>query len=335
MPLDHTITTVEMHTAGEPFRIVTSGIPRPPGARIVDRRAWLQANADHLRRALIMEPRGHADMYAGILTEPVSPCADLGIIFAHNEGYSDHCGHGIIALATAAVQLGWVNRSVPETRVGIDAPCGFIEAFVVWDGERAGAVRFINVPSFLLARDVAVETPSFGRVVGDIAYGGAFYFYTPGAPHNLSIVEADLERLVRFGAEVKAAANAAHPVCHPDIPEINHIYGTIIDGKPRNPGSSQSNCCIFADREIDRSPTGSGTAGRVAQLHARGRLAPGAALINDSIIGSVFCGRVVGTAQVGPHAAVIPEISGQAYLCGFATWTLDRRDPLRHGFLLR
>lgn len=331
----HTITSVEIHTAGEPFRIVTSGFPRAPGARIVDRRAWLQANADHLRRALIMEPRGHADMYAGILTDPVSPGADFGVIFAHNEGYSDHCGHGTIALATAAVQLGWVTRSVPETRVGIDAPCGFVQAFVAWDGERAGAVRFVNVPSFLFARDVTVETPGFGRVVGDIAYGGAFYFYTSGVPHGLSIIEAEAERLVRFGAEVKQAANARYKVAHPEIPEINHIYGTIIDGPPRNPGSTQSNCCVFADRQVDRSPTGSGTAGRVAQLYARGRLAAGETLVNDSIIGSTFSGRVVGEARVGDYAAVVPEIAGQAWLCGFATWTVDPRDPLRQGFLVR
>jgi len=335
MLLDQTITTVEMHTAGEPFRIVTSGFPRAPGARIVDRRAWLQANADHLRRALIMEPRGHADMYAGILTDPVSPGADFGVIFAHNEGYSDHCGHGTIALATAAVQLGWVVRSMPETRVGIDAPCGFVQAFVAWDGERTGAARFVNVPSFLWARDVAVETPSFGQVTGDIAYGGAFYFYTSAVAHGLSIVEADVERLVRFGAEVKAAANARYPVAHPEIPEINHIYGTIIDGPPRNPGSTQSNCCVFADRQVDRSPTGSGTAGRLAQLHARGRLATGETLVNDSIIGSTFSGRVVSETRAGKHAAVIPEISGQAWLCGFATWTIDQHDPQRHGFLVR
>ncbi len=335
MLLDRTITTVEMHTGGEPFRIVTSGFPHAPGARIVNRRAWLKANADHLRRALIFEPRGHADMYAGILTDPVSPGADFGVIFAHNEGYSDHCGHGTIALATAAVQLGWVERRSPETRVGIDAPCGFIEAHVAWDGTRAGTVRFTNVPSFLLHRDVTVETPSFGRVTGDIAFGGAFYFYTPGAPHGLAILEAEVERLIRFGAEVKAAANAAYPVCHPDIPEINHIYGTIVDGPPRHPGSTQANCCIFADREVDRSPTGSGTAGRAAQLFARGLLAEGEMLVNDSIIGSTFTGRVIGHGTVGPHAAVIPEITGAAHLIGFATWLLDPHDPLVNGFLVR
>ena len=335
MSLGRTITTVDMHTGGEPFRIVTSGFPRAPGARIVDRRAWLKANHDHLRTALIHEPRGHADMYAGILTDPVSPGAEFGVIFAHNEGYSDHCGHGTIALATAAVQLGWVERRSPETRVGIDAPCGFVEAFVAWDGARVGTVRFINVPSFLLARDVTVETPSFGPVTGDIAYGGAFYFYTPGAPHGLAIREPGVERLIRFGTEVKTAANRAHPVVHPAIPEINHIYGTIVDGPPRHSTSTQSNCCIFADREVDRSPTGSGTAGRIAQLHARGRIAAGDTMVNESIIGSVFSGRVIGEARVGPHTAVIPEISGMAHLMGLATWVLDDQDPLVHGFLVR
>ena len=335
MTIDRTITTVEMHTGGEPFRIVTSGFPRAPGARIVDRRTWLKQHADHLRRAVILEPRGHADMYAGILTDPVTAGADFGIIFAHNEGYSDHCGHGTIALATAAVQLGWIERRSPETRVAIDAPCGFIEAHVAWDGTRAGPVRFTNVPSFLLHRDVTVETPSFGAVTGDIAFGGAFYFYTAGAPHGLAIVEANVERLIRFGAEVKAAANAAYPVRHPDIPAINHIYGTIVDGPPRHPGSSPANCCVFADREVDRSPTGSGTAGRVAQLYARGQLREGETLVNESIIGSVFTGRIMGHAMVGPHDAVIPEIAGDAHLVGFATWVIDPCDPLVHGFLVR
>jgi trans-L-3-hydroxyproline dehydratase len=335
MTVARMLSTVEMHTAGEPFRIVTSGLPRAPGARIVDRRAWLATHADHIRRALILEPRGHADMYAGFLTDPVSPGADFGVIFAHNEGYSDHCGHGVIALATAAVQLGWVARTSPETRIGIDAPCGFIEAFVAWDGVRAHSVRFHNVPSFLLHREVSVETPSFGTVRGDIAFGGAFYFYTPAEPHGLSIREADIAALVRLGAEVKAAANAAFPVAHPDIPEINHIYGTIIDGKPRHAGSMQANCCVFADREVDRSPTGSGTAGRIAQLHARGLLPIGQTLVNESVIGTIFRGHALRTTRVGHLDAVIPEISGEAHLIGFAQWIVDPHDPLAHGFLVR
>ncbi|MBR8655458.1 proline racemase family protein [Achromobacter sp. Marseille-Q0513] len=335
MHITRTISTVEAHAGGEPFRIVTSGLPRLPGASIVQRRAWLRNHADEIRQALMFEPRGHADMYGGYLTPPVSPDADFGIIFLHNEGYSDHCGHGVIALATAAVELGWVQRAIPETRVGLDAPCGFIEAHVEWDGSHAGGVRFINVPSFIYRRDVSVQTPTFGTVSGDIAYGGAFYFYVDGRPHGLSIRESSIEALKRFGAEVKEAANRAFPVAHPDIPEINHIYGTIIDGDPRHSGSTQANCCVFADREVDRSPTGSGTAGRAAQLYLRGRLRREDTLVNESVIGTTFSAKVIRETLVADMPAVIPEVSGTAHIHGFATWVLDERDPLRHGFLVR
>lgn len=335
MQISRTISTVEVHTGGEPFRIVTSGLPRLPGKTIVERRAWLKENADDIRQVLMFEPRGHADMYGGYLTEPVSPEADFGIIFLHNEGYSDHCGHGVIALATAAVELGWIARTEPETRVCIDAPCGFIEAFVKWDGQQANGVRFINVPSFILQRDVTVTTPTFGEVTGDIAYGGAFYFYTSGKPFGLQIHESNIDALKQFGAEVKIAANKAFPVVHPSIPEINHIYGTIIDGEPRHADSTQANCCIFADREVDRSPTGSGTAGRAAQLYLRGELAKGEVLVNESVIGSAFSARILEETHVGDIPAVIPEVSGDAFVYGFCNWLIDDRDPQKNGFLVR
>ena len=334
MQIERMLRTVEVHTGGEPFRIVVSGLPRFPGATIVQRRDWVKNNIDELRQALIFEPRGHADMYAGYLTEPVSPDADFGVIFVHNEGYSDHCGHGVIALATAAVEFGWVLRAEPETRVGIDAPCGFIEAFVSWDGERATSVRFVNVPSFLVHADAVVDT-SFGRVTGDIAFGGAFYFYTDGRPHGLAIRRDNAEALIRFGAEVKAAANAAYPVAHPDIPELNHIYGTIIHGDPHDPAATQANACIFADRQLDRSPTGSGTAGRIALLYAKGLIGPGEVLINESVIGTVMTARVLRELRFGVFDAVVPEVSGSAHVYGEATWMLDCHDPMRHGFLVR
>lgn len=335
MKVTRAISTVEVHTGGEPFRIITSGYPRIPGNTILARRKWLEENCDELRCALMFEPRGHADMYGGLLTEPVSEGADFGVIFMHNVGYSSHCGHGVIALSTAAVELGWVHRTAPETRIGIDAPCGFIEAYVAWDGEHAGDVRFVNVPSFMWKRDVTVQTPSFGPVTGDIAYGGAFYFYVDGTPYGLQIRESEVERLKDFGAEVKNATNVAYSIVHPELTDIRDIYGTIIAGDPRHPGSSQANCCVFADREVDRSPTGSGTAGRVAQLHARGQLAEGTTLINESIVGSVFKGRVLSRTRLGDFEAVIPEVSGNAFICGFGNWILDARDPQTYGFLVR
>jgi trans-L-3-hydroxyproline dehydratase len=335
MTFDRMLTTVETHAAGEPFRIVTNGLPRLHGTSIVQRRAWAAEHCDTIRTALMLEPRGHADMYGGYLTGPISDNADLGIIFLHNEGYSDHCGHGTIALATAAVQLGWVTRTVPETRVGIDAPCGFIEAFVAWDGARARSVRFINVPSYVERAGITVQTRSFGAVTGDIAFGGAFYVYVEGAAYGLKITPNAVDTLIKFGAEVKQAAKAAFSVVHPRIPELNHIYGTIVSGPPATPGGTQANCCIFADRQVDRSPTGSGTAGRVALLHANGRLAPREVMVNESIIGTTMTGRVIETLRFEGRDAVIPEISGTAHITGFAQWCLDPDDPVGSGFLVR
>lgn len=332
MPLE--ILTIEAHTGGEPFRIVIDGLPKMEGDTIVSRRRYMKEHHDDIRRALMLEPRGHPDMYGGYLTALVSPNSDLGIIFVHNEGYSDHCGHGTIALATIAVKLGWVERTEPETRVGIDAPCGFVEAFVKWDGKNVGAVRFLNVPSFLYVKDAVVTTPTFGDVTGDIAFGGAFYFYTDSTHLRIPIDLSQIETLKKLGLEVKTAANEKYLIVHPTIPEINHIYGTIIDG-PSKAGFDQTNVCIFADRQVDRSPTGSGTAGRVAQKFFRGELDIGTKMTNESIVGSVFLGTVVKTVEFGGHAAVIPEIEGEAKYLGRATWEIDPSDILGSGFLVR
>lgn len=334
MHFSRTYTTIDAHTAGEPLRVVTAGIPRIPGGTILEKRRWVETNMDGVRRALMWEPRGHADMYGAYLTEPTTPEADMGVIFMHNEGYSDMCGHGIIALASVAVAQGLVAVTTPETRVGIDSPAGFIEAFAEWDGARVGRVRFRNVPSFLLRRDLRVETPSFGSVVVDIAFGGAFYAYLSGAQVGLEVAPENLRPLILLGDEVKRAVTAAAEVRHPLIPELNRLYGTIIDGPPRREGSSQANVCVFADREVDRSPTGTGTAGRVAQLYARGRLKEDEVLVNESIIGTTFTGRVVGHTKVGEFDAVIPEVGGRAAIVGFNQWVVDPDDPVGEGFLL-
>ncbi len=328
-------SSIDTHTAGEPLRIVTAGIPRIPGNTILEKRQWVREHLDDVRRALIWEPRGHADMYGAYMTEPVSAEADLGVIFMHNEGYSDMCGHGIIALATVAVAQGLVKTSTPETRVGIDSPAGFIEAFVAWDGQRVGEVRFVNVPSFLYQKDLSVSTPSFGDLTVDIAFGGAFYAYLNCAALGLKVQPDYYRKLIQAGDEIKQAVIQQSHIQHPLIPELNQLYGTIIDGAPLNPGSTQANICIFADREVDRSPTGTGTAGRVAQLYARGQLALGQEIINDSIISSSFRGKATSETQVGNYPAIIPEISGRAHIMGLNQWLIDPEDKLGQGFLLR
>lgn len=335
MEFSATYTTVDAHTGGEPLRVVTAGVPRIPGATILEKRRWVRDNLDHVRRALMWEPRGHADMYGCYVTEPVTAGADLGVIFMHNEGYSDMCGHGIIALATVAVAQGLVPRVVGETRVGIDSPAGLIEAFVAWDGRRVGAVRFLNVPSFLYRRDVHVNTPGFGDLSVDIAFGGAFYAYLDGAAAGLAVVPANVRELIELGDQVKRAVMAGVEIQHPEVSELNRLYGTIIAGPPRDQANHQANVCVFAEREVDRSPTGTGTSGRVAQLVARGRLALGEELRNESIVGSLFTGKAVARTRVGEFDAVVPEVSGTAHVVGFNQWVVEPGDVLGEGFLVR
>jgi proline racemase len=335
MEFRRTYTTIDAHTAGEPLRIITAGVPLIPGTTILEKRRWVREHLDHVRRSLMWEPRGHADMYGCLVTPPVTQGADLGVIFMHNEGYSSMCGHGIIALATVAVATGMVAPREPETRVGIDTPAGFIEAFAAWDGRKVTGVRFRNVPSFLLRRDLKVATPSFGELVLDIAFGGAFYAYLDGAQAGLAVRPENTRTLVALGDEVKRAVEAALEVVHPEEPELRGLYGTIIDGPPRYEGSDQANICVFADREVDRSPTGTGTAGRMAQLYARGRLGLGQPFVNESILGTIFRGRVLEETTVGDLPAVVAEVSGSAHLTGFCQWVVEPDDPVGEGFLLR
>jgi trans-L-3-hydroxyproline dehydratase len=328
-------STIECHAAGEPLRIVTGGIPPIPGATILERRAWMREHRDEVRRALMHEPRGHADMYGCYVTPPVTAEADLGVIFMHNEGYSTMCGHGVIALAAVAVATGMVPAVAPETRVGLDTPAGFVEAFVEWDGRTTGRTRFRNVPSFLYRRDLTVQTPNFGALTVDVAFGGAFYAYLDAAQAGLAVTPAQVRALIQAGDEVKHAVEAAISVVHPLEPELHGIYGTILAGPPAAPGADQANVCVFADREVDRSPTGTGTAGRVAQLYTRGRLARGQVLVNESIIGTRFTGRVLVETTVVDLPAVIPEVSGQGSIVGFSQWVVDPADPVGAGFFLR
>lgn len=330
-----TIHTVDVHTGGEPLRIVISGLPQVPGKTILEQRAHWRRQHDDLRCFLMHEPRGHADMYGAYLLPPITPAANFGVIFIHNEGYSDMCGHGIIALGKMLVELRYVEPTVPLTRISFDTPAGFIAAEVEWDGQRVGSVSFSNVPAFIYQRDVAVETPSFGRIVGDVVFGGAFYYYINADQAKIKIRSEQISTLTQLGAETTLAVQAKVAIRHPLEPGLNTLYGTIIDGVPNDPAADQANVCIFADREVDRSPTGTGTSGRAAQLFLRQKLALNQVLVNESIVGSCFKVRVTGTTKVGDFDAVYTEVSGSAYIVGFNQWVLEENDPFPQGFLLR
>ena len=326
------IETTEMHTGGEPVRIVTSGYPPIAGATILDKRRYARERLDHLRRFLIFEPRGHADMYGAVLVEPDHPEADLAVLFMHNEGYSTMCGHAVIALARFAVDSGRVARRAPETPVAIQCPCGLVRARV----GRSGEACFESVPAFAFALDRPVDVPGHGRVTLDVGYGGAFYALAPAACFGLDVRRAPVRALVDAAAAVTGAARDQIQLAHPDSADLAFLYGTILtDGADEWSDAPTANICVFAEREVDRSPTGSGVTARHAVQHARGQISTGHARRFESVTGAVFTGRVLRPARAGDRAAVVVEVGGRAHYTGTARFALEPGDSLGEGFLLR
>jgi trans-L-3-hydroxyproline dehydratase len=329
------ITAIDAHTGGEPFRVITSGFPEPSGDTILARRRWVKEHFDHLRTSLMWEPRGHADMYGCILTPPVTLGADFGILFMHNEGYSTMCGHGIIAITKVVLETGLIQMKEPETTVRIDSPAGLVTAHArVSDGE-VKSVYFHNVPSFVLVKDETVEVPELGRVRYDIAFGGAFYAYVNAEDVGLNCSPQDFRPLIEKGMAIKRAIMANRTIPHPVEEDLSFLYGIIfVDRKLRN-GVHSRNVCVFAEGEVDRSPTGTGVSGRLALHYARGEISIGDTIIIESIIGSRFSGRVIETTTFGDYPAVIPEVEGTAHICGRQEFLIAPADPLKNGFILR
>jgi proline racemase/trans-L-3-hydroxyproline dehydratase len=311
------IQTVDYHTGGEPFRIVTGGVEPLSGRTILEKRRYALEHLDHVRRLLVHEPRGHADMYGCFVTEPEDDGADLGVVFFHNAGYSTACGHGTIALVTWAIETGLVAG--PE--VVVDVPSGRLPTVARLEDGRVRSVRFRNVPSFVWGRGLAAA----GREV-DVAFGGAFY-----ASVEERVEPAELPRMIELGRAIKADLEAAHEIVHPHEPELHDVYGVIFWQEEGASPLTQRNVTVFADGEVDRSPCGSGTSARLALLHDEGRIATGEPLRHLSIVGSEFAGRVVEVAAEG----VVTEVEGAAYRTGRHEFVLDPDDELGEGFLLR
>lgn len=334
------ITTLDLHTGGEPFRVITGGWPDLKGDTVLAKRQEMMDHWDDLRTALMWEPRGHADMYGCIVTPPVTEGADFGVLFLHNEGYSSMCGHGIIAITTAAVETGLVPLQAPETTVRIDAPAGLITARArIVDGHVAG-VRFENVPSFVLEQNAVIKVPGYGPIPYDLAYGGAFYAYVDAAAVGLTTTPVDVVGLIAAGRAIKQAVMAARDIPHPFEADLSFLYGTIFVGPPHQTDAGcepahSSNVCIFAEGEVDRSPTGTGVSGRLAIHHARGEIDLETPIVIESILGTRFSGRVLRETSFGPHAAIVPEVAGAAFITGRHEFLIDPKDPLRKGFILR
>lgn len=329
------IAAVDMHTCGEPLRVFTAGLPPIKGDTVLEKRRYFREHYDHLRTGAMWEPRGHADMYGAVITP--SRDADFDVFFLHNEGYSTMCGHGIIALTTLVIEAGLLQRQAEggDVAVTFSVPAGIIRACATVKDGRARQVSFRNVPSFVYLKDCEIKVPGIGRLNISVAYGGAFYALVDAGPLGLQLVPAEFNRLVDYGRRIKRAVMNEFTIEHPFEPELSFLYGTIVVGPAREDRHHSRNVCIFAEGELDRSPTGSGVSARVALHHANGELAAGESITIESIIGSTMTVRVVEQTRFGPHEAVVPEVSGSAFTTGRNELYFDPDDPFAGGFIFR
>lgn len=331
------IKCIDAHTEGEPLRVILAGYPQPAGNTILARRRDLETNYDALRTALMWEPRGHADMYGCLITEPVRNDADFGVLFMHNEGYSTMCGHGIIAVTKVVVETGMLPKSEPETQVEIDTPAGPVTAWARIRNGSVESVRFRNVSSYAYTINRTVEVPEFGHILYDIGFGGAYYAYVSVSEVGLKTTPTYYSELIHAGKKIKQAVMASMPIDHPSEPDLGFLYGTIFTGPAESTDAHSRHVCVFADGEVDRSPTGTGVSGRLAVLHEKGLLKAGESIRIESIIGSSFKGTIVQTGTHGDsdYNSIVPEIEGRAFITGQNAFILDPKDPLKNGFILR
>ena len=335
MNFKHFITCIDAHTAGEPLRIITSGFPPIPGKTILEKRDYVNANYDGLRKMLMLEPRGHSGMYGCIVTPPVAEDGDFGVLFTHNEGLSSMCGHGIIAVTKVSIETGIINSHEGENIVRIDSPAGRVTAYADVEQGKVLRVRFQNVPCFVYKENITVDVDGIGPVTADIVYCGAFYVYIDAEKLGLKVIPENSETLVKRGMEIKNKVWAAEgDFHHPTEPGITWLYGTILCDPVCREGKTliSNNICIFAEGQIDRSPTGTGTGGRTALLVQKGIMADDDLLINKSIIDTPMESRVISHVDEGGYPAIITEVSGTAYITGFNNIVLDPEDSLSEGF---
>lgn len=329
------ITTIDAHTAGEPLRVITGGLPPIPGDTILEKRRFAIEHLDQIRTALMWEPRGHADMYGCIITEPVTKDGTFGILFLHNDGFSTMCGHGIIGIAKVALDTGLIKLSGDDPIIRMDTPAGRVTAVAHRENGIVQEVSFENVPSFVYALDQVIDVPGIGRVRYDIAFGGAFYAFCRADELGVGLSRGDIRQLIDAGRQIKQAINDTVTISHPYEEDLGFLYGTIFIGPAREPTRHSRNVCIFADGEVDRCPTGTGVSARMAIHYARGEIDLNEPLVIESILGTAFTAEIVGAATFGPYDAIIPRVTGSAFITGRNEFLIDPNDLLKDGFLLR
>jgi trans-L-3-hydroxyproline dehydratase len=323
------ITTIDMHTGGEPLRVIIDGLPSIPGHTVLEKRRYFRENLDYIRTGLMWEPRGHADMYGAVITP--SADADFDVFFLHNEGYSTMCGHAIIALTKLAIETGLVHSH----EININVPAGKIRARAIVENGKVIEASFRNVPSFLFLRDKKVNVPDLGDVPFDVAYGGAYYAFVEAESVGLKLAPEHFNRIIDLGRRIKHSVMSQFSIIHPFEEDLSFLYGTIFTGPPMDSAHHSRNVCVFADGELDRSATGSGVSARAALHHAKGELKANEKVTIESILGSTMSVEIVELTKFGPYDAVVPEVSGTASIVGRNEFYFDPEDPLRQGFIFR
>lgn len=329
------VKTIDMHTGGEPLRVIVGGIPEIKGKGILAKRRYFKENFDSIRSGLMWEPRGHADMYGAVITEPQSEGADFGTFFLHNEGYSTMCGHAILALCKLVLETGMVEKAGDEPQLIIDAPPGKIVARARRKNGIVEHVSFYNVLSFVYALNKQVNIDGIGTVVFDIAFGGAFYAFVDAESIGLSLEASNYLQQIDWGRKIKLAVMELMEIKHPFEEDLSFLYGTIFVGKAHQDENHSRNICIFANGEVDRSATGSGVSARAALHFAKGELKLGESIRIESIVGSVMDVEVVEETSYGQYKAIVPKVSGTAYFTGKHEFIFDPIDPFKSGFIFR
>lgn len=324
------IETIDLHTGGEPLRVYTNGLPEIKGSTILKKRKYFRDNFDFIRTGTMFEPRGHADMYGAVITEPMQEGSDFGTFFLHNEGYSTMCGHAIIALVKLMHDTGLVKDEYL-----IDAPPGLIRAKAEIKDGKAVRTIFKNVPSFVLLADQKVDIPEIGEVKFDIAFGGAFYAFVDADSIGIGLDATNYNQLIDWGKKIKKAVAENFDIKHPFEEDLSFLYGTIFTGKAKNPNHHSRNVCIFAEGEVDRSATGSGVSARAAIHALKDELKPGEEITIESILDTTMTVKVVEETTFGSYKAVVPEVSGTAHFTGKNQFWFDPKDKLKKGFIFR
>lgn len=326
------IFVIDTHTLGNPTRVIVGGLPNIPGRSIREKMLYMKNNLDHLVSGVIWEPRGHDDMGAAIIVPPSTDEADIGVIFRGALDYLAMCGHMTIGVVTALIETGMVNHKEPETTLRLETPAGIVTARARVEGGKVKNVTFKNVPSFLYKDNVVISIPGLGEITGDIAFGGNFYFIVNIEQNNISS-KLSIDELVATANKILAKVNNEYRVQHPEIPELNKIDAVIFTSRPAHP-KANLRVIYVKGTHIDRSPCGTGTSAVMASLYSKRQL-PSETFISESILGCLYLGKVVHKTKVGEFDAIVPEITGRAWIHGYSMIVIDESDPFKYGFRLR